>query len=186
MTAIFTSSATLTRFAYCVLRIAYCVLASPLWPALRIAYCVLRIHQPILTRIAYCVLRIAYGPAHFVPTLTRIAYCMRFAYCVLHAFCVNANTQYAIRNTPYAPRWFLVGTPTRNTQYTQYAMLLKAGTVVRNTQYAIRKPCQTVLRNTQKAASIRNCSKRCVWRMLHLSSHMYLECILNVSCVPCI
>jgi hypothetical protein len=48
-------------------------------------------------------------------------------------------------------------------------MLLKAGTVVRNTQYAIRKPCQTVLRNTQKAASIRNCSKRCVWRTLHLS-----------------
>ena len=60
MSAIFTSyQPTLTLFAYCVLRIAYCVLASN-WPAHFDPHCVLRTGQPTLTHIAYCVLRIAY------------------------------------------------------------------------------------------------------------------------------
>jgi len=81
---------------------------------------------------------------------------------------LRPNMQYAIRNTQYACRWFLVGTPKRNTQYA-IRNAAQSGYAICNTQYAIRKPCQTVLRNTQKAASIRNCSKRCVWRTSHLS-----------------
>ena len=86
----------------------------------------------------------------------------------MHVLTPIRNTQYAIRKTQNAPRWFLVGTPIRNTQYA-IRNAAQSGYAIRNTQYAIRKPCQTVLRNTQKAASRRNCSKRCVWRTLHLS-----------------
>ena len=93
----------------------------------------------------------------------------------------RSNRQYAIRNTQntqYTPRWLRVGTPARNTQYA----IRNAGqngeaetTAIRNTQYAIRKPCQTALRNTQNAASIRNCSIRCVWRTSHLSGRPLLS-----------
>ena len=48
--------------AYCVLRIAYCVLE--VWEGLRIAYCVSVLRIGGLGGVAYCVLRIAYCVLH--------------------------------------------------------------------------------------------------------------------------
>ena len=66
--------------AYCVLRIAYCVLE--VWEGLRIAYCVSALRIGGLGGVAYCVLRIRIAYWRFGRgCVLRIAYCvLRIAY----------------------------------------------------------------------------------------------------------